>query len=136
MGGDRHHHKDMNDETASLLSESGAEDEERVVSAPVPRKEAPPFMNAFTFQSSMNIIYYAFLALHSITFDQLLPVLLSYPPEDPAGWTSPLRFAGGFGLSSAQVGKIFSMYGMVGMTMQVGAQSLLSTTRARVADAV
>jgi len=78
-----------------------------------------PMRAAFTFQSIMNIIYYASLALHSITFDQLLPVFMSYPPQDPSEWHLPFKFAGGFGLSSKELGKIFSLYGIFGMLLQV-----------------
>lgn len=74
---------------------------------------------AFTFQSTMNIIYYSFLALHSITYDQLLPVFMSYPPQDSSKWQLPFKFAGGFGLAPAELGKIFSAYGIIGMLMQV-----------------
>lgn len=86
---------------------------------PVPEQAPPRLMEALTFQSSMNVIYYFFLAMHSTTFDQLLPVFLSYPQQDSSDWQLPFRFAGGFGLSSSRVGKVFSLYGITGMTLQV-----------------
>jgi hypothetical protein len=110
--------KDISHENTSLLSNSRTDDSEAVVTPP--KQVAPTAMReAFTFQSTMNIIYYVFLALHSITYDQLLPVFLSYPAQDRSEWQLPLKFAGGFGLSSSKVGHIFSVYGMTGMTLQV-----------------
>ena len=57
-----------------------------------------------------------------MTFDQLLPVFLSYPPQDQSEWELPFKFAGGFGLSSSRIGGIFSIYGIIGMTLQVGTE--------------
>lgn len=82
-------------------------------------RDAPPIRDAFSFQSSVNLVVYCILALHSITFDQLLPVLMAYPPEDPSKRRLPLKFAGGFGMSASQVGGFFSIYGIVGMVLQV-----------------
>lgn len=108
----------MADETDSLL---GDEAEEPPVAPPAKVEYTPPPMMAvFTFQSSMNLLFYMMLAMHTVTFDQLMPVLLSYPPQDPALRDAPLKFAGGFGMSSAQVGKIFSVNGMTAMALQVG----------------
>ena len=104
-----------NGERTSLLS-SG---EEGGTVTAVPEQAPPRLLEAFTFQSSMNVIYYVFLALHSITFDQLLPVFLSYPQQGSSGWQLPFRFAGGLGMSSSRVGKVFSLYGITGMTLQV-----------------
>lgn len=81
---------------------------------------APPIRDAFCFQSSVNLLVYCALSLHSITFDQLLPVLMAYPPEDPSKRQLPLKFAGGFGMSASQVGGFFSIYGIIGMVLQVG----------------
>jgi hypothetical protein len=116
ISGREDQHKDS-DENTSLLSPSATDDEESTTK--VQKQEAPPIWDAFTFQSTMNVVYYAFLALHSITFDQLLPVFLSYPPQDPSEWELPFKFAGGFGLPSSKVGKVFSVYGICGMILQV-----------------
>lgn len=82
-------------------------------------QDAPPIRDAFTFQSSVNLIVYSILALHSITFDQLLPVLMAYPPDDSSRRVLPLKFAGGLGMSSSEVGFFFSVYGGIGMVLQV-----------------
>ncbi|KAF8248926.1 MFS general substrate transporter [Wilcoxina mikolae CBS 423.85] len=118
ISGRNRQQKDIADENTSLLSDSGTDDCEAAVTPP-PKTPAPTTMReAFTFQSTMNVVYYVFLALHSITFDQLLPVFLSYPPQDRSEWQIPLKFAGGFGLSSSTIGRIFSVYGITGMTLQ------------------
>ncbi|KAI5851449.1 major facilitator superfamily domain-containing protein [Morchella snyderi] len=120
-----HHHKDIADETTSLLqSESSSVLDEEISAAAqsqqAPKAQnAPPIRDAFTFQSSINLLVYCFLALHSITFDQMLPVLMAYPPENPENRFLPFKFAGGFGMSSSQVGFFFSIYGVIGLVMQI-----------------
>lgn len=88
--------------------------------------EPPPLRAALTFQSTVNIIAYSLLALHTITFDQMLPVLMSYPREDPSVKRGFLKFAGGFGMPSSRVGFFFSLYGVIGMFLQVS-YSFLNT---------
>jgi hypothetical protein len=117
FGGRREAHEDVAGENTSLLTEPGTDDEEAL--SPIAKAPPLPMSAAFTFQSTMNVIYYASLALHSLTFDQLLPVFMSYPPQDPSEWHLPFKFAGGFGLLPAELGKIFSIYGIFGMLMQV-----------------
>jgi hypothetical protein len=102
-----------------VISES-SESEADVMSVKEEAVEgAPPLLSALTTQSSLNIAYYLCLALHSITFDQLLPVMMAYPPQDSSSFKLPFQFAGGLGMPSSQIGKMFSVYGMAGMTMQV-----------------
>lgn len=113
--------KTISDEAAPLLSGAVStvpEDEEVLNPQPKKPNTVSPFMDAFTVQSTMNIVYYMLLALHSVTFDQLMPVFLSYPHQDQSEWNLPFKFAGGFGLPSSQVGKIFSVYGILAMLLQ------------------
>lgn len=78
----------------------------------------------FTRQSVINLISYTFLALHSVAYDQVLPVFLNYPehpgdnngsqpPTHDAGPLSFLFFSRGFGLDSGRIGTIFTLYGVV-----------------------
>lgn len=118
------HRKDITDETTSLLqSESSSSLDEELAAAQrqnlLKPLDAPPIGDAFTFQSSVNLLVYCVLALHSVTFDQMLPVFMAYPPEDPARRQLPFKFAGGFGMTSSQVGSFFSLYGGIGMFLQV-----------------
>lgn len=109
----------MTDETTSLLASSSSRiDEEVNLPAEVIKDSGPPpLMHAFTFQSTVNIIVYCLLSLHTITYDQLLPVLMSYPRDDTP--RQGLKFAGGFAMPSSTIGFFYSTYGVVGIFLQV-----------------
>ncbi|KAL7271732.1 hypothetical protein RUND412_005485 [Rhizina undulata] len=128
-------HKSMADvpappsETQSLLPSASSSystntaptsDEETTSRTPIPAKkdDSPPIRSAFTFQSTTNIVYYGLLALHSVAFDQLLPVFMSYPRQEQSDVRLPLGFAGGMGMGVSKVGWFFSCYGIVGMCLQ------------------
>lgn len=53
-----------------------------------------------------------------MTFDQMMPVLLSTPTDLHTPTVLPFKFTGGFGLSTKQVGLILSMQGLYSMTAQ------------------
>jgi len=63
---------------------------------------------------------YTFLALHSVAYDQLLPIFLHHPVEEhtPANTYLPFKFWGGFGLESGRIGTLFTMYGICGGFVQ------------------
>ncbi|KAI1173568.1 major facilitator superfamily transporter [Nemania sp. FL0916] len=78
-------------------------------------KLVQPSMSAvFTRQTVINLVSYTFLALHSVAFDQVLPVFLNYPSEEHTSLNTslPLFFSGGFGLNSGRIGTIFTLYGI------------------------
>ncbi|KAI1844856.1 hypothetical protein JX266_009084 [Neoarthrinium moseri] len=82
------------------------------------KNEKPPrpsMKDVFTRQSVINLVAYTFLALHSVAYDQVLPVFLNYPREerDVASFRLPFVFSGGFGLNSGSIGTIFTVYGIV-----------------------
>ena len=59
--------------------------------------------------------------MHSVSFDQLLPVLLDYPhihTIDSSHTHLPLKFSGGFNLPSSRIGALFTVYGVFGMIIQ------------------
>ncbi|KAL9103704.1 MAG: hypothetical protein Q9187_008979, partial [Circinaria calcarea] len=64
---------------------------------------APPsYREVFQPQSNINLLAYSLLALHSVAYDQLLPVFLHLTPQ-PNRSTNPavhfpFKFAGGFGI--------------------------------------
>lgn len=101
------------EERRPLLSD----DEEAYFQKKAKEEKPPTVREAFTRQSTLNIILYFIVALH-VTFDQLLPVFMSTPPVDPSTQHPPFRFAGGFGLNSNQVGNVFSVFGALGMMVQ------------------
>ncbi|TQN72481.1 putative membrane protein [Colletotrichum shisoi] len=76
--------------------------------------EAPSMKDIFTAQTSINLLCYTFLALHSVAYDQILPVFLHHPKQvhTPENTHLPLQFSGGFGLSSDRIGTIFTIYGI------------------------
>lgn len=76
--------------------------------------EAPSMSEVFTSQTTINLICYTFLALHSVAYDQVLPVFLNYPEEKhtPENTHLPFQFSGGFGLGSDRIGTIFTIYGI------------------------
>ncbi|OWP04826.1 hypothetical protein B2J93_4108 [Marssonina coronariae] len=80
----------------------------------------PTLNEVFTRQSVINLTAYTFLALHSIAYDQLLPVFLHNPRQVPTSTNTslPFKFSGGFGLGSSKIGVLFTMYGFVGCFIQ------------------
>ncbi|KAK3310450.1 major facilitator superfamily domain-containing protein [Chaetomium strumarium] len=78
--------------------------------------KAQPVTSAeiFTPQTIINLVSYTFLALHSVAYDQVLPVFLNYPrvPPDEHNTRLPFKFTGGFGLSSDKIGTIYTVYGI------------------------
>lgn len=106
---ERHHRPSFLDAEASapLLRSAGV--------AKTKKSEAPPTMKEiFTPQVTVNIIAYTFLALHSVAFDQALPVFLNYPRQVPDEHNTqlPFRFSGGWGLNSNSIGSILTVYGL------------------------
>jgi hypothetical protein len=85
-----------------------------------PALPRPTLVEVFTRQSVINLMAYTFLALHSVAFDQLLPIFLHHPRQkpDPSNTHLPFKFSGGFGLGSGRIGTLFTMYGVVGCFIQ------------------
>ncbi|KUJ24464.1 MFS general substrate transporter [Mollisia scopiformis] len=107
--------------TSSAGSDVGKFDDESFT--PKNTKSAPPrptMKEVFTRQSIINLAAYTFLALHSVSFDQLLPIFLHLPPQVPNSDNTklPFKFSGGFGLRSSRIGTLFTMYGVVGCFIQ------------------
>lgn len=69
----------------------------------------------FTPQTVINLFAYAFLAFHSVAYDQNITVFLNYPEMEhtPENTQLPFYFTGGFGMSSGEIGTIFALYGIV-----------------------
>ncbi|KAL8650971.1 MAG: hypothetical protein Q9226_004917 [Calogaya cf. arnoldii] len=85
-------------------------------------QEAPTYREVFSRQSNINLLTYALLALHSVAYDQLLPVFMHHPPQhgrsSNPNVSLPFKFSGGFGLDSKQIGIIFTTYAVVGTMIQ------------------
>ncbi|KAH7155409.1 major facilitator superfamily domain-containing protein [Dactylonectria estremocensis] len=72
-------------------------------------------MDVFTYQTVINLLAYSFLAFHSVAYDQIITVFLNYPvvEKTPENFKPPFYFSGGFGLSSGEIGTMFTLYGIV-----------------------
>ncbi|KAI9848570.1 MAG: hypothetical protein M1837_007239 [Sclerophora amabilis] len=96
-------------------------DEGRQPQGPPASTARPGYREVFSRQSSINLLVYCLLALHSVAFDQLLPIFMHHPlqnhSDDPAVHL-PFKFAGGFGMDSNGIGLIFTFYGIFGMLGQ------------------
>ena len=82
----------------------------------------PPYREVFSRQSNINLLTYSILALHSMAYDQILPIFMHYPPQVDRSSNPdvqlPFKFTGGFGIDSGRIGLIFTLYGIVGMVIQ------------------
>ena len=111
------------DEAAVPFLRSGTSSEmstptKQRASSPIPQKTG--WAQVFTRQSNINLAVYTFLAMHSVAYDQLLPIFMHHPVQsikDPAVHL-PLKFAGGFGMGSNRIGFLFMIYGIYGMIIQ------------------
>lgn len=113
-------------ETRPLLKTT--EDEE--TGLPMEPKEPPPpppsFREVLTSQSIINLVVYTLLAMHTMAYDQLLPVYMQYPSiwsnspyvTPPGSGNNPLKFAGGFTLDHFSIGLVSTCYGVCGMLIQ------------------
>ncbi|KAL2391728.1 Major facilitator superfamily multidrug transporter mfsB [Exophiala dermatitidis] len=89
-------------------------------SATKPAQKPSGWSEVFSRQSNINLVVYTFLAMHSVAYDQLLPIFMHYPVQsirDP-NVHLPLKFAGGFGIDSNRIGLLFTVYGIFGMLVQ------------------
>lgn len=82
--------------------------------------EKPGIREVFTSQTSINLVCYTFLAMHSVASDQLMPIFLHHPvqPSDDPEISLPFKFAGGFGLNSGRIGLLIALYGAWAMAFQ------------------
>jgi len=68
----------------------------------------PRFSDILTKQVLLNMVVYAGLALHNISFDQLFPLLCSTQVND-----------GGLGMTPGQIGAALSVGGVMAMVLQI-----------------
>lgn len=82
--------------------------------ANVKQLPAAGMKEVFTKQTTINLLAYAFLAFHSVAWDQNVTVFLNYPKMErtPENTKLPFYFTGGFGLNSGEIGTIFTCYGV------------------------
>ncbi|KXX74686.1 Protein ZINC INDUCED FACILITATOR-LIKE 1 [Madurella mycetomatis] len=105
-------HSFVDDEaSAPLLAQSALSSSDHIAA----EIEPPTLKDVFGVQTSINLLSYTFLALHSVAYDQVLPVFLNYPRvvPDETNTRLPFKFTGGFGLSSDRIGTIYTIYGIL-----------------------
>ncbi|KAF3399355.1 putative membrane protein, partial [Talaromyces pinophilus] len=85
------------------------------------KKTSSKFKTIFTPQSTLTLIVYGMLAMHSMGFDSLFPVFLHHPQQDLVNNPDvelPFRFTSGFGLGSQTIGILYTLNGVIGMFVQ------------------
>ncbi|KAG4428561.1 hypothetical protein IFR05_015957 [Cadophora sp. M221] len=79
-------------------------------------RERPAATKAFTRQVILNIVGYGVLAYHTMTFDAMLPTMLSTDiPKDTSNFNLPFKFVSGYGLDTKEIGVILSVQGLYSM---------------------
>lgn len=106
--------------TRTLSNASKTFDEEWAKSDSKAMLAPPSLKEVFTRQSTINLVAYTILALHSVAFDQVLPIFLHHPKQasDATNTHLPFKFSGGFSLESGRIGTLFTMYGVCGGFIQ------------------
>ncbi|KAF3170092.1 hypothetical protein EYR41_001880 [Orbilia oligospora] len=112
------------EETAPLASQSNNYSSTTKSSSPAAHHthhpHAPlPWSQVLTRQSIYNIVLYFLIAIHVVSYDSILPVFFSTKPpnaKDPI--RLPFHIPGGFGLSTAQIGLIYSVNAIITMLLQ------------------
>ena len=101
-------------------STSSMQNQTELPATEAPIREPPAtYREVFTQQSSINLLVYTLLALHSIAYDQLLPIFMHHPRETHISATSsivnssPLKFSNGFGLNHGRIGLLFTIYAIL-----------------------
>ena len=110
------------EQSASLLKHNRDSSLDEADRSAVPVSTAPPsYREVFSRQSNLNLLTYCMLALHSLAYDQLLPVFMHYPRQRHSANPDvhlPFKFSGGFGLNSDRIGLLFTVYGVLGVFIQ------------------
>ncbi|MCJ1465269.1 hypothetical protein MMC07_003885 [Pseudocyphellaria aurata] len=114
--------RNENTETTPLLKDSRSSGSTGESHPKIKRASPAPYGEVFTHQTVLNLVAFALLSLHSVSFDQLLPVFLHYPRQvnratDP-NVQLPFKFSGGFGLQSDRIGLMYTLYGIYGICIQ------------------
>ncbi|KAF1941306.1 MFS general substrate transporter [Clathrospora elynae] len=80
---------------------------------------APTIRQALTKQVCLNVVCYGILAFHTISLEQLLPILMAKPIPSENALSLPFRFDGGFGWSIQTTGAFLAAQGFLQMFAQI-----------------
>lgn len=112
--------RDRGEQSRTLLKHSA--DDGTGANSQAVQRARPSYREVFTRQSNINLLVYTLLALHSVTYDQLLPIFMHYPRQEDRATNPrvrlPFKFSGGFGIDSDRIGLLFTAYGVCGMLIQ------------------
>ncbi|KAK6344734.1 hypothetical protein TWF718_006691 [Orbilia javanica] len=113
------------EETAPILA-SHSNNYSSTTKSPSPAAHHPhhphaplPWSQVLTRQSVYNIVLYFLIAIHVVSYDSILPVFFStHEPTAKDPIRLPFHIPGGFALSTAQIGLIYSVNAIVTMLLQ------------------
>lgn len=103
---------------------NGSTDEENGAgsNSKAPPLPPPSLREVLHYQSLLNLLVYFLLAVHNISFESLIPVFMHHPTQDHSAanpdFQPPFKFGGGFGLDSARIGLLATLYGFSCMLVQ------------------
>lgn len=81
-------------------------------------KQDRGFVSTFSRQVIYVILGYGILAFHSVSFDALMPIMLSEAPSNTTP-SMPFKFTGGFGMSTKSIGLMLAVQGVYSMIAQL-----------------
>lgn len=113
--------KHTNGATVPELEHNDDEEEARPAKIVRVAQKPPTFAEVLNKQSVLNLVAYTMLALHSIGFDQLIPVFLHHHRQDLSSPSVelPFKFKSGFGATSGEIGAMFTLYGIMNIVFQL-----------------
>ncbi|KAF9700134.1 hypothetical protein EKO04_001382 [Ascochyta lentis] len=107
------------DSSPTLCSTRTSMSEPPAFSLDPEKAPAPSVRQAFTKQVCLNILCYGILAFHTISLEQLLPILMSKETPTKGEEQLPFKFNGGFGWKTQNIGAFLAMQGAMQMFAQL-----------------
>ncbi|PVH69925.1 MFS multidrug transporter-like protein [Cadophora sp. DSE1049] len=92
-------------------------------------KSKPTATKVFGKLVVLNIVGYSILAYHTMTFDAMLPTLLSTPAPKSPEWNLPFKFISGYGLNPKEIGVVMliqASYSMFATMVALGLFRLIA----------
>lgn len=123
MNKSSHYTRDSFTETSRLLPSSNTPNPHAKIlpiSLSSSKRKTTTLFEVITWQTSLNLLVNSFLAMHNVSYDQLLPILMHNPPNESSKSLGafPIKFSGGFGLESSRIGALFTIYGILSCFVQ------------------
>ncbi|KAF8851707.1 MFS transporter [Acephala macrosclerotiorum] len=83
-------------------------------------KSRPTWKDVLSKQSCLNLAAYGLLCMHSLSYDQLLPVYMHHPVQtlNSPDVHLPFKFSSGFGIDTSRISLLFTFYGIANMFFQ------------------